>query len=46
MVAAVDISAPRSRSDRAREQLRDEVQRSAERISEELRQLGVDAIVP
>jgi IclR family transcriptional regulator, KDG regulon repressor len=42
VVAAIDISAPRSRFDAAREQLRAEVQRSAERISEELRQLGVD----
>ena len=42
VVAAIDISAPRSRFDPAREQLRAEVQRSAERISEELRQLGVD----
>ena len=42
VVAAIDIAAPRSRFDAAREQLRAEVQRSAERISEELRQLGVD----
>jgi IclR family acetate operon transcriptional repressor len=42
VVAAIDIAAPRSRFDAARDQLRAEVQRSAERISEELRQLGVD----
>jgi DNA-binding IclR family transcriptional regulator len=42
VVAAIDISAPRARFDPVREQLRTEVQRSAERISEELRQLGVD----
>jgi DNA-binding IclR family transcriptional regulator len=42
VVAAIDIAAPRSRFDPARDQLRAEVQRSAERISEELRQLGVD----
>lgn len=42
VVAAIDIAAPRSRFDPAREQLRAEVQRSAERISEELRQLGID----
>jgi DNA-binding IclR family transcriptional regulator len=42
VVAAIDISAPRSRFEPAREQLRAEVQQSAERISEELRQLGVD----
>jgi DNA-binding IclR family transcriptional regulator len=44
VVAAIDISAPRSRFDAARAQLRAEVLRSAERISEELRQLGVDDI--
>jgi IclR family acetate operon transcriptional repressor len=44
VVAAIDIAAPRSRFDQVREQLRAEVQRSAERISEELRQLGVDAL--
>jgi DNA-binding IclR family transcriptional regulator len=44
VVAAIDISVPRSRFDPAREQLLAEVQRSAERISEELRQLGVDAL--
>lgn len=42
VVAAIDISAPRSRFDSARKQLRAEVQQSAERITEELRQLGVD----
>jgi DNA-binding IclR family transcriptional regulator len=42
VLAAIDISAPRSRFDPARAQLRAEVQRSAERISEDLRQLGVD----
>ena len=44
VVAAVDIAAPRSRFDPARQQLRSEVQRSAERISEDLRQLGIDAL--
>jgi DNA-binding IclR family transcriptional regulator len=44
VVAAVDIAAPRSRFEGTREQLRAEVQRSAERISEELRQLGVDEL--
>ncbi len=44
VVAAIDIAAPRSRFDAARDQLRAEVQRSAERISEELRQLGVDEL--
>jgi DNA-binding IclR family transcriptional regulator len=44
VVAAVDIAAPRSRFERARDQLRCEVQRSAERISEELRQLGTDDV--
>lgn len=44
VVAAIDISTPRSRFDPARDQLRSEVQRSAERISEELRQLGVDTL--
>jgi DNA-binding IclR family transcriptional regulator len=44
VVAAIDIAAPRSRFDPVRGQLRTEVQLSAERISEELRQLGVDAI--
>jgi IclR family transcriptional regulator, KDG regulon repressor len=44
VVAAIDVSAPRSRFDRAREQLRAEVQQSAERISEQLRQLGADAM--
>jgi DNA-binding IclR family transcriptional regulator len=44
VVAAVDIAAPRSRFDPARQQLRSEVQRSAERISEDLRQLGVDVL--
>jgi IclR family transcriptional regulator, KDG regulon repressor len=42
VVAAVDIAAPRSRFERARPQLRTEVRSSAERISEQLRQLGVD----
>lgn len=44
VVAAIDVAAPRSRFDAARDQLRAEVQRSAERISEELRQLGVDSV--
>jgi DNA-binding IclR family transcriptional regulator len=44
VVAAVDLSTPRSRYDAVRDQLRAEVQRSAERISEELRQLGVDTL--
>jgi DNA-binding IclR family transcriptional regulator len=42
VVAAIDIAVPRSRFDQARAQLRAEVLRSAERVSEELRQLGVD----
>ena len=42
VVAAIDIAAPRSRFDPISAQLRSEVLRSAERISEELRQLGVD----
>jgi DNA-binding IclR family transcriptional regulator len=46
VVAAIDVAAPRSRFDPVREQLRAEVQRSAERISEELRQLGVDDLSP
>jgi IclR family transcriptional regulator, KDG regulon repressor len=41
VIAAIDIAAPRSRFESARDRLRDEVQRSAERISEQLRQLGV-----
>jgi len=40
VIAAVDIAAPRSRFERARDLLREEVQRSAERISEQMRQLG------
>ena len=40
VIAAVDIAAPRSRFDKARDLLREEVQRSAERISEQMRQLG------
>ncbi|MGE3194851.1 MAG: IclR family transcriptional regulator [Microbacteriaceae bacterium] len=41
VIAAIDIAAPRSRYERTRDRLLDEVQRSAERISEQLRQLGV-----
>ena len=41
IIAAIDITAPRSRFELARDSLREEVQRSAERISEQLRQLGV-----
>jgi DNA-binding IclR family transcriptional regulator len=41
VIAAIDIAAPRSRFEAARDGLRDEVLRSAERISEQLRQLGV-----
>lgn len=44
VVASIDIATPRSRFDVVRDQLRSEVERSAERISEELRQLGVDTL--
>lgn len=42
VIAAVDVSAPRSRFEDARTSLRCEVRRAAERISEELHQLGAD----
>jgi DNA-binding IclR family transcriptional regulator len=42
VIAAIDIAAPRSRFERSREMLRVEVQHCAERISEQLRQLGAN----
>jgi IclR family KDG regulon transcriptional repressor len=41
VIAAIDIAAPRSRFEPARDRLREEVKRSAQRISEQLGQLGV-----
>jgi DNA-binding IclR family transcriptional regulator len=44
VIAAIDIAAPRSRFERERVRLRGEVQRSADRISEQLRLLGANAV--
>lgn len=44
VVAAVDVSAPRSRYEPARGILRSEVRRAAERIAEQLHQLGVSEL--